>query len=53
MAIAVLMWQLEASDRGTRITVVDQVTSLVGQGVIAGHRNAHDKTLDQLVRWLA
>lgn len=53
MAVAVLTWELEASDHGTRITVVDQVTSVVGQGMVDGHRNGHHKTLNQLVRWLA
>lgn len=53
MAVALLTWELEASDRGTRIAIADQVTSLVGHGMIDGHRNGHDKTLDQLIRWLA
>ncbi|WP_175442312.1 SRPBCC domain-containing protein [Humibacillus sp. DSM 29435] len=51
MAVAILTWDFEASDQGTRITVVDQVTSLVGQGMIDGHRNGHDKTLDRLRGW--
>ncbi len=53
LAVAVLTWELQAGGHDTRLTVVDQVTSLVGQGMIDGHRNGHDKTLDQLVRWLA
>lgn len=53
MAVAVLTWQLEPNDHGTQITIVDQVTSLVGQGLIDGHRNGHKETLDELVRWLA
>ncbi|MEC5179662.1 uncharacterized protein YndB with AHSA1/START domain [Arthrobacter sp. CG_A4] len=52
MAIAVLTWVFEESGGGTRITVIDQVTSLAGQGMIDGHRNGHAKTLAQLVQWL-
>lgn len=52
MAVAVLTWEFEATGDGARITVVDQVTSLAGQGMIDGHRNGHDKTLDQLADWL-
>lgn len=52
MAVAVLLWELEDQGEHTRVTVVDQVTSLVGQGMVDGHRNGHDKTLDQLVRWV-
>lgn len=53
MAVAVLTWELEAVERGTLIVVVDQVTSLVGQGMIDGHRNGHERTLDHLMQWLA
>lgn len=53
MSIAVLTWDIKSTVHGTRITVVDQVTSLVGPGMIDGHRNGHDTALDQLVRWLA
>lgn len=53
MAVALLSWEFETSDHGTRITVVDQVTSLVGHAMIEGHRNGHEKTLDQLIQWLA
>ncbi len=52
MAVAVLLWELEDLGQRTRVTVIDQVTSLVGQGMIDGHRNGHDKTLDQLGRWV-
>jgi uncharacterized protein YndB with AHSA1/START domain len=52
MAVAVLTWELQPNGHGTRLTVVDQVTSLVGQGMIDGHRNGHEKTLDQLAGWL-
>ncbi len=52
MAVALIWWELEPLGEGTRVTVVDQVTSLVGQGMVDGHRNGHEKTLDQLVRWV-
>ncbi|WP_338747849.1 SRPBCC domain-containing protein [Janibacter alittae] len=53
MAVALLTWELEATEAGTRITVVDQVTSLVGQGMVEGHHNGHTKTLAQLANWLS
>lgn len=52
MAAALLSWELEAIGESTRITVVDQVTSLVGQGMIDGHRNGHNKTFDRLTTYL-
>lgn len=48
-----LTWEFGSIEHGTRITVVDHVTSLVGQGMIDGHRNGHDKALDQLLQWLS
>lgn len=54
MAVAVLLWELEALEGNrTRVTVVDQVTSLVGPGMIDGHRDGHNKTLDRMLRWIA
>lgn len=53
MAVALLTWEFRASNLGTRVNVVDQVTSFVGQGMIEGHRNGHEKTLDQLIEWIA
>lgn len=52
MAVALLTWEFEPTATGTRLSVVDQVTSLVGQGMIDGHRHGHEKTLDRLVRFL-
>lgn len=53
LAVALLTWEFGSIEHGTRITVVDHVTSLVGQGMIDGHRNGHDKALDQLLQWLS
>ena len=53
MAVALLSWQLEDLGDSTRVSVIDQVTSLVGPGMIDGHRNGHNKTLDQLADYLS
>lgn len=53
LATALLTWQLQPDPPGTVITVTDQLTSLVGRGMVAGHRNGHEKTLSQLVRYLS
>lgn len=53
MAVALLTWKFEAIANGTRLTIVDQITSFVGRGMVEGHRNGHELTLDQLVAWLA
>lgn len=53
LAVGLLTWQLhDLGTAGTRVTVVDQVTSLAGAGMIDGHRNGHAKTLEQLARQL-
>jgi len=52
LAVALVTWELEPIDLGTRITIVNQVTSLVGPRMIEGSRNGHNKALDQLAHWL-
>jgi len=53
MAVALLSWELEDLGDRTRVSVIDQVTSLVGPGMIDGHRNGHNTTLDQLADYLS
>lgn len=52
MAVALLRWEFEDLGDSTRVTIVDQVTSLVGSGMIDGHRNGHTMALDQLAAYL-
>jgi len=48
LATALLTWEFESDGEYTKIQLTDQVTSLVGIGMINGHRNGHTKALDQL-----
>lgn len=53
LAVSLVTWELQPLDhRGTRITIVNHVTSLIGQEMIEGTRNGHNKALDQLAQWL-
>ena len=53
LAVALLTWQMDdLGAAGTRVSVVDQVTSLVGAGMIDGHQNGHKLALEQLAHYL-
>ena len=43
----------EPTSSGTRVDLVDQVVSFVGQGMIDGRRNGHDICLRQLRDFLS
>ncbi|WP_181275669.1 SRPBCC domain-containing protein [Brevibacterium oceani] len=48
LSTAIITWTFTATASGTRVDLVDQVVSFVGQGMIDGHRNGHDICLRQL-----
>ncbi|WP_210605195.1 SRPBCC domain-containing protein [Brevibacterium oceani] len=48
LSTAIITWTFTATASGTRVELVDQVVSFVGQGMIDGHRNGHDICLRQL-----
>src|SRR5699024_1928423 len=48
LSTAIITWTFEATSSGTRVDLVDQVVSFVGQGMIDGHRNGHEICLRQL-----
>lgn len=52
LSTAIITWTLTATSTGTRVELVDQVVSFVGQGMIDGHRNGHDICLRQLGEFL-
>jgi uncharacterized protein YndB with AHSA1/START domain len=51
-AVSLVTWQIEAVDGGTRLTLVDQVTSVAGDGPIEGSRHGHTAVLGQLGSFL-
>ncbi|GAA1633540.1 hypothetical protein GCM10009700_20920 [Brevibacterium sanguinis] len=53
LSTAIITWTLTATSTGTRVELVDQVVSFVGQGMIDGHRNGHDICLRQLGEFLS
>lgn len=53
LSTAIITWTLTATPAGTRVELVDQVVSFVGQGMIDGHRNGHDICLRQLGEFLS
>ncbi|WP_171006978.1 SRPBCC domain-containing protein [Brevibacterium sp. 2SA] len=53
LSTAIITWTLTATSTGTRVELVDQVVSFVGQGMIDGHRNGHDICLRQLGAFLS
>ncbi|WP_167195355.1 SRPBCC domain-containing protein [Brevibacterium pigmentatum] len=53
LSTAIITWTLTPTSTGTRIELVDQVVSLVGEGMIDGHRNGHDICLQQLDEFLS
>ena len=48
LSTAIITWAFAATSRGTRVDLVDQVVSFVGQGMIDGHRNGYEICLRQL-----
>lgn len=52
LAISLASWQFDAMDDGCRLTIIDQVTSVAGDGPIEGSRHGYGAILDQLARHL-
>lgn len=52
IAIDISQWNLQADDESTLVTIVVQVTSLVGDEMLDGYRNGHEHTLDHLEKFL-
>ncbi|MDW3215339.1 MAG: hypothetical protein R8G01_15160 [Ilumatobacteraceae bacterium] len=46
-------WSFDADGDSTNVSIVVQVTSLVGAGMLDGYRNGHERTLDHLGEFLA
>ncbi|UVI37496.1 SRPBCC domain-containing protein [Brevibacterium spongiae] len=53
LSSAIITWTFTATSTGTRVDLVDQVVSFVGQGMIDGHRNGHEICLRQLGEFLS
>ena len=54
LTIALITFEFHTrSGNGTRLKLTDQVTSFVGQGGVAGHREGYLKALDNLVASLS
>lgn len=53
LAISLVTWSIAAEGDGAILTVVDQVTSVVGTGPIEGSIAGYGAMLDQLERYLA
>lgn len=45
-------WRLDEANEATALTIVVQVTSLAGDGVLEGYRVGHERTLDHLEAFL-
>ncbi|PID96053.1 MAG: hypothetical protein CSA84_06790 [Actinomycetales bacterium] len=52
VAVSLVSWQLDPSTKGTRLTVVSQVCSYIGDDIVEGTREGLGATLDQLSKYL-
>lgn len=52
-AVSLVTWSVTPDGEGSLLTIVDQVTSIVGDGPISGSRQGYTAMLDQLERYLA
>ena len=52
LAMSLVTWKLDPAEGGSRLTIVDQVTSFAGDGPIEGSRHGYGAMLDQLDRYL-
>lgn len=53
LSSAIITWTFTATSTGTRVELVDQLVSFVGQGMIDGHRGGHEICLRQLGDFLS
>lgn len=52
-AVSLVTWAVTADGEGSMLAIVDQVTSIVGDGPIDGSRQGYNAVLDQLAAYLA
>lgn len=52
MAVDLSQWVLRSDGESTIVTIIVQVTSLVGDEMLDGYRNGHERTLDHLEKYL-
>lgn len=52
LAVSLVTWTVNADSGGSKLTIIDQVTSLQGDGPIQGSRHGYTAMLDQLQRHL-
>jgi uncharacterized protein YndB with AHSA1/START domain len=52
LAMSLVSWTFEPIDKGTHVTVLTQVTSLVGEDMLAGSRGGRSIVLDNLASQL-
>lgn len=53
LAVSLVTWSVDAKGDGSVLTIVDQVTSVAGDGPIDGSRHGYSAMLDQLDAHLA
>lgn len=53
LAVSLVTWSVEADGGGSLLTIIDQVTSVAGDGPIDGSRHGYSAMLDQLDAHLA
>lgn len=51
-AVSLVTWHVTADGDGSLLTIIDQVTSIVGDGPIHGSRHGYTAMLDQLTEHL-
>ena len=52
-AVSVVTWTVSPDGEGSKLTIVDQITSVVGAGPIEGSRHGYGAMLDDLAAFLA
>ncbi len=51
-AVSLVTWAVTADGDGSLLTIIDQITSIVGDGPIHGSRHGYNAMLDQLTKHL-
>lgn len=52
LATGLLTWEFEPTRGGTFVKITNQFVSFIGEGMIDGNRNGHNKALEQLSAFL-
>lgn len=53
LSTGIVTWEFEPTQEGTHVKITNQFVSFVGEGMIDGNRNGHNKALAQLNEFLA